>query len=400
MARIIVVGGNFAGLTSALELSRKLSHDHEIIMISKSANFLFTPSLIWIPFGKRELKDIAVPLRPLAIKARIQFICTEVMEILAEDKVVRCMDKDFEYDYLIIATGPEWIFDQVAGLGLNSNVSFIVTPETALETRKRWLEFIMDPGPVVIGAAQGSQCTGPAYEFLFNFEKRCRDLGIRKQVDITFITPEPFLGHLGIGGITGSNFILKKLLPMFRINYITNAEIQKVSNEDISLKSGPSIPYKFSMIMPIFKGAKVVRDSTGLGTADAFIPVNNTYQHKKYPSIFGVGVASDLPIKFRTPVPIGVPKTGYAADESAKTATENIVRMINGNNKLEVKPMVNIPDLCIMDAGDKEILSIADNLLKPRSFSIVLPNPFYDISKLMFEKYYLWKVRHGYSRLP
>ena len=395
-----MVGSNFAGLTSVLELSRKLGHDHEVIMISKSPNFLFVPSLIWVPFGRRRLKDITVPLKPVVTKARVQFICTEIIEILAEDKVVRSRDRDFEYDYLIIATGPEWIFDQIAGLGLDSKVSFIVTPETALETRKRWLEFIKDPGPVVIGATQGSQCTGPAYEFLFNLEKRCRDLGIRKKVDITFITPEPFLGHLGIGGVTGSNVILKKLLPMFRINYITNAEIQEVSSEKIVLKSGQSIPYKFSMIMPMFKGAKVVRDSAGLGTADAFIPVNNTYQHKKYPSVFGVGMAADLPIKLRTPVPIGVPKTGYAADESAKTAAENIARLLCGNKKLEVKPMGKIPDLCIMDAGDKEMLSIADSLLKPRRFSIVLPNPFYDISKLMFEKYYLWKVRHGYSRLP
>ncbi|EGW36324.1 FAD-dependent oxidoreductase [Desulfosporosinus sp. OT] len=400
MARIIVLGGNFGGLTSALELRRKLGHQHEVIMISKSPNFLFVPSLIWIPLGKRKLKDITVPLKPVTAKARVQFICAEIIEVLAEEKLVRCREKDFKYDYLIIATGPEWIFDQIPGLSLDSNVSFIVNPETARETRKRWLKFIKDPGPVVIGATQGSQCTGPAYEFLFNLEKRCRDLGIRKKVKITFITPEPFLGHLGLGGITGSNFLLKKLLSMFRINYITNAEIEEVSNENIVLKQGQSIPYKFSMLMPMFKGAQVVEDSTGLGTEDAFISVNNAYQHKKYPSIFGVGIAADLPRKFKTPVPIGIPRTGYLADESAKTAAENIVRLLSGNNKLEEKPMEKIPELCIMDAGDKEMLSIADSLLKPRRFSLVLPNPVCDISKIMFEKYYLWKVKHGYSRLP
>ena len=87
MARIIVAGGNFAGLTSALELRRKLGHGHEVIMISKSPNFLFVPSLIWIPFGKRKLKDITIPLKPIAAKARVQFICTEILEILAEEKV-------------------------------------------------------------------------------------------------------------------------------------------------------------------------------------------------------------------------------------------------------------------------------------------------------------------------
>ena len=400
MAQIIVVGGNFAGLTSALELKRKLGNTCEVKLISKLPYFLFIPSLIWIPFGKKELKDITVPLEPITTKAQIEFICSEATQILPEEKIVRCTDKDFRYDYLIIATGPEWIFDQVDGLGLGSNISYIVTPETAMETRKRWYKFIQNPGPVVIGAAQGAQCVGPAYEFLFNFEKRCRDVGIRNKVNITFITPEPFLGHLGIGGMTGSEFILKKLLPAFKINYITNSEIKTVTNDDIILKNGHSLSYKFSMIMPIYKGAKVIRNSPELGNNDAFLPVNTGYQHKIYPNIFGVGVAADYPVRFKTPVPIGIPKTGYAADESAKTAAENIVRLVKGNHQLKLKPMGEIPDLCIIDAGDKEMLGIADNLLKPRKFSIVLPNPVYNVAKIMFEKFYLWKVKHGLSWLP
>lgn len=400
MSQIIVVGGNFAGLTSALELKRKLGNMCEIKMISKSPYFLFIPSLIWIPFGKRELKDITVPLEPITTKAQVEFICTEATQILPEEKIVRCLDQDYRYDYLIIATGPEWGFDQADGLGLESNVSFIVTPENAMQARQRWQNFVKNPGPVVIGAAQGAQCTGPAYEFLFNFEKQCRDKGIRNKVNITFITPEPFLGHLGIGGMTGSESILKKLLPVLKINYVTNSEIEKVTNDDILLRNGQCLSYKFSMIMPIYKGAKVIRNSPGLGNNDAFLPVNAGYQHQKYPNIFGVGVAANYPVRFKTPVPIGMPKTGYAADESAKTAAENIARLIKGKHQLKLKPMGKIPDLCILDAGEKEMLSISDSLLKPRKFSIILPNPFYDVGKIMFEKYYLWKVKKGFSWLP
>ncbi|MFZ3102470.1 MAG: FAD-dependent oxidoreductase [Desulfitobacteriaceae bacterium] len=400
MGKIIVVGGNFAGLTSALELKRKLGNSHEVIMISKLPYFLFVPSLIWVPLGKREINDIIVPLEPVTSKAQVDFICSEVTQILPEEKIVRCLDKDFSYDYLIIATGPEWSYNQVEGIGRENNISYIVTPETSMETRKRWTQFMKNPGPVVIGATQGAQCTGPAYEFLFNFEKRCRDVGIRHKVDITFITPEPFLGHLGMEGITGSNVILKKLLPIFKISYIINSEIEKVTGETIQLKTGQNLPFQFSMIMPIFKGAKVVRNSKDLGNDKDFLPVNDAYQHKTYPNIFGVGIAADYPVQFKTPVPVGLPKTGYAADVSAKTAAENIVRLINGNNQLKQKPMGNIPDLCIMDAGDKEMFSIADRLLKPRKFSIVLPNPVYDIGKIIFEKYYLWKVKRGYSWMP
>lgn len=85
MAKIIIVGGNFAGLTSALELKRKLKHRHEIIMISKSPVFLFIPSLIWVPFGERELKDITIPLERVTRKKGVRLIIAEVTKILPEE---------------------------------------------------------------------------------------------------------------------------------------------------------------------------------------------------------------------------------------------------------------------------------------------------------------------------
>ena len=78
MAKIIIIGGNFAGLTCALELKRKLGNAHDVIMISKSSVFLFIPSLIWVPFGEREIKDITIPLEPITIKAGVEFINVEV----------------------------------------------------------------------------------------------------------------------------------------------------------------------------------------------------------------------------------------------------------------------------------------------------------------------------------
>lgn len=54
----VVIGGSFAGMTAALEIKRK-DKDHKVILIDKSPLFLFIPSLIWVPFGRRDIKDIS-----------------------------------------------------------------------------------------------------------------------------------------------------------------------------------------------------------------------------------------------------------------------------------------------------------------------------------------------------
>src|SRR5680860_1321062 len=281
MAKIIVIGANFAGLTCALELRRKLElTDHEVVLISKSPVFLFIPSLIWVPFGEREIKDITVPLEPITKKAKVKLLITEVTKILAEENKVITADKEYTYDYLVISTGPELAFDAIEGLGPKGNVSYIGTPGGAMETRSRWKEFIKNPGPAVIGAAQSAGCAGAAYEFLFNFEQQCRAAGIRDKVDITWITPEPYLGHFGIGGISGGETMLKSFMKMFKITYITDSEIERITEDTVHLKSGQKLPYKFAMIMPAFHGANVIKTLQDLETKKAIFrcitPINTS----------------------------------------------------------------------------------------------------------------------------
>ena len=59
MTTTVIIGGSFAGMTAALEIKRKGKDQHKVILIDKSPLFLFIPSLIWVPFGRREIKDIS-----------------------------------------------------------------------------------------------------------------------------------------------------------------------------------------------------------------------------------------------------------------------------------------------------------------------------------------------------
>lgn len=400
MKKTVVIGGNFAGLTTALELKRKGGKKHQVTLVSKSTVFLFIPSLIWVPFKWREIKDISIPLEPVLKKAGVEFIHAEALKIDPETNILETTKGDVTFDHIVLATGPKVVRDVVEGF--EENIHYVGTPDGAMETRKALEELEKNPGPVVIGASQSAGCMGAGYEFLFNIEKWLREEGIRNKVDLYWITPENYLGHFGIDGITGGKQMLETFCKMFKIKYRTEVGVTKVDKSKIHLTNGEKLPYKFSMIIPPFHGVDLIKNSPKLeATANGYIETNDGYQHKKYPHVWAAGIAVEVKPPFKSgEVPFGVPKTGYPADEIGKTVAENIVRLENGNNKLKEKPYGKIPGICVMDAGKKEVLILTNHLFKPRQFAVMIPNVIYDFGKKLFEKYFMWKTRNGYSRLP
>lgn len=400
MANIVVLGGNFAGLTTALEARRRLGNTYDrIIVISRSEDFLFVPSLIWVPFGLRDISQISLPLKPIFDNHDIEFIHAEATKVNIDSQVVSSTAGEFPYDYLVVGTGPklDW---SVPGTGPHGYTSCVCTPPDALAMREDINKLLDSPGPVVVGAAPRAGCMGAAYEFLLNLEHFLRKHDLRKKTPITWVTPEPFLGHFGIGGMRTGEPMIRQMFEHLDIKWITNSEIVSAGSNTINLGDNTELEASFSMIMPAFIGQDVVTNSTGLGTAAGFIPVNGAYQHQRYSNIFAAGVAVDVPSPFQTKVPIGVPKTGFPADVAGKTAAYNIARLIENRKQLRQRPFGRIPGLCVMDAGSKEVIMISNHLLRPREFSLLLPNPFYDGGKRLFEKYFLWKTAHGYSFLP
>jgi sulfide:quinone oxidoreductase len=403
--KVVVLGSSFAGFTAAIELKNRLGAEVEVTVIAKSDRFVFLPSLIWVPFGLREPADISFELGPVLASKGVVFRHETIGHIDLEGRFVRSAHgHDEPYDYLVIATGAEPAWDEVPGLGPRTgHTQSIFSLEDALLCREAVARLLASPGPVVIGAAQGASAFGVAYELLFNLAHHLERHGA--QAPLTYLTAEPYLGHLGLGGVharfaTSSTRVLRQLVDRARIDVETSACISHVEPDEVVCSDGRRHPFALAMIAPPFRGTRPVRALAELGRAEpvvdsaGFVRVGGTYQVPGYPEVYAAGAAVSMPSLEATPVPCGVPKTGYQSEEMARVVAHNIVADLRGEAKLELPPGY-VDTKWILDAGSTGVLFSADRSIEPREREWLLPGPEAHWAKVAFEKLFLATHRRG-----
>lgn len=403
MENILVLGGNFAGLASALKLRKKLpKRNFKITVISKWKNFVYIPSLPWLILGKRKPQQISIPLTKILSKHEINFIHSEVVNVDSSSKTVTIRNMtQLAFDYLIIATGSALDFDAIEGLGPEKGFNHsLFTLEHAIEAERAWQSFVTNPGPLIVGAVQGASCFGAMYEVVLNMDTELRRLKIRSKVPMTFITSEPYLGYMGLGGVGKSRRFLEDKFAEKDIKFITNTSVAKISDYQITLEDETTLPFHYSLLLPAYKGESFVINSSGLGNDRGFIPVNKFLQHQDHPHIYAAGVSIAIPPVEETPIPTGVPKTGHMSEHMGLVAAENIIADIYGKEKVATFEMRKRNTVCLMDTGNSGFLMSISPIFPPREKTIVKEHTIFHWGKILLEKYFMWKMSNGYINLP
>jgi sulfide:quinone oxidoreductase len=397
--KVVVLGSNFGGLTASLAVRHELAGDVDVTVISPADRFVFNPSLIWLPFGKRGPNDIGFDVAPTLESHGVEFVHAAAEVIHFDQHIVTAGHRDYAYDYLVIATGYRNNFDVAPGLGPGGNAVTITTLEDAVRAGEQWKKFLEDPGDIVVGATQGASCFGAAYEFLFNAAYHLKRNQLKGKVKLSYVTAEPFLGHFGIGGLPHGEALLGMFLKKEGIEAVTDASVDYVDRDAVHLASGRDVPFRYAMIIPPFVGQDVVAKS-GLADEKGFVPVRPTYQAVGHDDVYAVGIAAAVTVPWQTPTPVGIPKTGFPTETQAHVAARNIAAQIRGDAPADEKEFGDIKAVCVMDAGNNGVIILADKMLPPRKHGMLIPGPQAHLMKLGFEKYFLWKARNGYVTLP
>ncbi len=404
MSNVVVLGAGLGGVMAAYEIKDKLRGKDRLTVVSPSDVYHFVPSNPWVAVGWRRRKAIEVALRPVMRRRGIELIACGAKRVHAAENRIELDDgRSVPYDYLVIATGPDLAFDEIEGLGPLGATQSICHVDHAEKAAVAFEAFCKAPGPIVVGAVQGASCFGPAYEFAMILDTELRRRKLRDRVPMTFVTSEPYIGHLGLDGVGDTKGVLESEMRNRHIKWITNARVVKAEPgkmhveelaEDGAVKAAHELPFSFSMMLPAFRGVAAVRGVEGLTNPRGFIIVDKHQRNPTHPNIFGVGVAVAIPPVGKTPVPVGVPKTGFMI-ESMVTATAKNLGALVRDKVADAEGTWNA--ICLADFGDGGVAFIAQPQIPPRNVNWSSQGKWVHMAKEAFETYFLGKVRKGKS---
>jgi sulfide:quinone oxidoreductase len=187
------------------------------------------------------------------------------------------------------------------------------------------------------------------------------------------------------------------------VKWITNAKVTRVEAGKMFVTevdaNGQTVrehelPFRFSMMLPAFKGVDAVAAVEGLCNPRGFVLVDENQRSRKYPNIYSAGVCIAIPPVEVTPVPTGAPKTGYMIETMITAIVHNIAADIAGKPATS-KGTWNA--ICLADMGSTGAAFVAIPQLPPRNVNWFRKGRWVHWAKVGFEKYFIRKMKRGTS---
>lgn len=404
MRNVVVAGAGVGGVPMAFEMKDLLRKGEKLTVVSNSPVFQYVPSNPWVLVDWRKRANTEIPLTHTFLKRGIEFIPEAAVRVHPEENAVELASGDrVSYDYLILATGPTLAFDEVEGLGPEGFTHSVCTGDHAERAAEAWQDFVDDPGPIVVGATQGASCFGPAYETACVMDADLRRRRIRDRVPMTLVTSEPYVGHLGLGGVGDTKGLLESELRNRHIRWVCNARIDRCEagrifvtehDDDGHPKKRHVLEHKYAVIVPAFRGPKAISGIEKLADPRDFVLVDSYQRNPAYPNIFAVGVCIALPPVEPTPVPTGCPKTGFMIESMVTAAARNIRDLLDGK---EVSHEASLSAACLADFGTTGVAFVAIPQIPPRNVNWHSAGRWVHYAKMGFERYFMRKIRTGVS---
>jgi len=402
--RIVVLGGGLGGTIAAYEIRDAVKDRAEVMLLAERESYSFVASNPWVAVKWRTPEEVEVHLPPVMARRGIGFSSVGAERVHPAEKRIDLRDgSSLDYDYLVIATGPDLAYDEIPGFGPQGFTQSICHTSHAASAAEAFEAFCANPGPIIVGAVQGASCYGPAYEYAMILDTELKRRKIRHKVPMTFVTAEPYVGHLGLDGVGDTKGLLESAFRDRHIKWITSARVTSFDDgvahveevaDDGSVKATHDLPFRYTMMLPAFRGVPAIRGIEGLTNPRGFMLADEHQRNPTFREVFSLGVAVAIPPTGPTPVPVGVPKTGFMIESMVTAIAANLKALLDGQ---EPKAVATWNAVCLADFGDSGIAFVAQPQIPPRNVNWSSEGKWVHLAKIGFEKYFLRKIRKGES---
>lgn len=331
MARVLILGSGAAGLLAAEGLAEVARDGDQVTVIGEQADFQVASGSPWN--GAPESAQFDLP-RALERKG-VSFRSAGARRLHPESNQVELGDGTrVDYDVVLIAAGPRAAFEEIEGLGPDGFTQSLCEPQHASACARAWHALLASPGPVIVGAVQGAACLAPAYESALRIDAELRRHGVRATAPITFVTPEPFVGELGVGGLEDSRLRLEQAFVSRGISWIDRAVVDKVEPGSIRMRrldehgqciARYALRFHYALMMPPSRPVAAVAGIDGLTDDRGFLIVDQHLRNPRYHNVYAAGAAitSDASAAVAHKAP-------YMIEGMVETALRNIRDQLDG----------------------------------------------------------------------
>lgn len=342
MKRVTIIGTGFGALT-AIRTLRKLDKSIEITVIGKKAEFLYFPSLIWVPSGKRSRNDIAIDLSRFFERNNVRFHAAPATSLADDGRRVMTENGELENDGLIIASGGRYLQKLP---GIENAMIPCRSYEDAEQIQQRLGQ--LERGTLAFGFSgnpkEGSAMRGgPIFEFLFGTDTLLRQQGRRQNFKLVFFCPSPRPGQR-----MGDKAVDRLLARMQSLDIETHLGHKlKRFEADRVITEGGEFPAEMIVFIPGMTGSQWLAD-TALPKSDGGLLQAD--QHCRVPGQNGIYAVGDCA---SFPGPDWKPKQAHMADLQAVCAATNLLNELNGKPAVET---FKTELACIVDTSQQGML--------------------------------------------
>lgn len=375
MQRVTVIGAGFAALTAVRKL-RKLDSRVHITLISPRAEFVYLPSLIWVPSGLRKPESLVLSLDAFFSRMRVNFHQGEATGLRDGGRIVETSSGDVENDGLIIASGGRFI-KKLPG------IEHAITPCEGVDAAMRIRDALaaMQRGTIAVGFAgnpkePSAMRGGPMFEFLFGIDQQLRSEGRRDNFKLVFFTPAEKPGNrLGPKAVTG----LLREMDKRGIETHLGHKMKRFEQGKVVTEGG-EFDADLILFMPGMTGNQWFDNTELPRSAGGLVRANRHCQVDGMPAVYVAGDSGSFP------GPDWMPKQAHMADLQAEAAAENLLDEMAGKTP---RATFKVELMCIVDSSRSGML-----VARTPTRNIVMPSlrAFHWI-KRAFEWWYLRQYR-------